>query len=209
MKKVFIMFLMCFMIVGIKVDAYEPTGHEGITDVTFYEGGSILSRMTRQQIYSGYAAMGKASFWGWKTHYFCIEDKAKYIGEIIFSKSNKTNDPLPVTYAVQESYSKSSSVKINGGVSGSIKGMIKAATVTGSADINIATENKEEFNVTEKTNISFVIQPNCKITYQVTGDCYITNGLCDYYIFWIKMKKGNFELLKFETRYYELIEEEM
>lgn len=207
MKKGFLLFLLLFVCFGIKVSAYEPTGHEGITDVIFYDGGKILSRMKSREIQSGYTAMGKAIFWGWKTHYFCIEEKANYIGEIIFSKSNKTSEALPVTYSVQESYSKTTSVKINGGVSGSIKGMIKAATVTGSGSLNVTSENKEDYNVTEKTNINFIIQPNCKITYRVTGDCYITNGLCDYYAFWIKLKKGRFELIKFETRYYELVEE--
>lgn len=209
MKKTIILILLLFMISGINVLGYEPTGHEGITDVTFYEGGNILSRMTRQQIYSGHSAMGKNIFWGWKTHYFCIEDKASYIGEVVFSKSNKTNEPLPVTYAVQETYSTSSSSKVSGGVSASVKGMIKAATITGGGNINIESSKKDEFSVTEKTNISFIVQPNCKITYQVTGDCYVTNGLCNYYAFWIKMKKGSFELFKFETRYYELIEEEL
>ncbi|MDD2258770.1 MAG: hypothetical protein PHU02_00610 [Bacilli bacterium] len=209
MKKVFILLLFVFIVSGINVKGYESTGHEGITDVTFYDGGNILSRMSRQELYSGSSAMGKNIFWGWKTHYFCIEDKASYIGEIVFSKSNKTSEPLPITYAVQESYSRSSSIKVSGGISASIKGMIKAATISGSVDSDIVTENKEEYSVTEKTNISFVIQPNCKITYRVTGDCYITNGLCNYYAFWIKMKKGNFELIEFETRYYELVEEEM
>lgn len=209
MKRAFVLFLLTFLISVIPVCGYEPTGHEGINDIIFYDGGNILSRMSRQETYAGYQAMGKNIFWGWKTHYFCIEDQAKYIGEIVFSKGNKTSEPLPVSYAVQESYSKSSSVKVNGGVSASIKGLIKAATITTSGNVGVTTDNKEDFSVSEKTNIAFIIQPNCKITYRVTGDCYVTNGLCNYYTFWIKMKKGNFELFKFETRYYELVEEEM
>jgi hypothetical protein len=57
--------------------------------------------------------------------------------------------------------------------------------------------------------MTITIPPYKKLTYRVTGECYVTSGVCQYYAVWIKIYRGQFEVIDVTTRYYELLEEDL
>ena len=45
MKRILIFILVFMLCIPLNVKAYEPTGHKGILDVAFENGGKLLARM--------------------------------------------------------------------------------------------------------------------------------------------------------------------
>lgn len=208
MKKVLILFFILFITNGINVKA-TPTGHKEFTSIEFVDGGSLLSWMSDFEIKEALKNMGKAKFWGWKDSYICLDVKANYVGDILFSKSNRTKQSLEVDYYLEEVTSTKTSTKVTGSISAKVKGDIKK--INGEINGSYEREKTDASTVTktEETKIKVTIRPNTKVTYQVVGEAYVTNGLSKYYIFGINVKQGSWEYIAVETRYYELIEEEL
>jgi hypothetical protein len=196
--------------IGIqKTQAYSTTGHEGIMAVSFEEEGELLVDMTSAKIEAGYKALGKNRFFGWKYHFFNIKSSATYLGEIIFARSNRTNDRLDIDYQMKETNYSERSIKTTGTLSGQFEGNIKKIDAGLKAGGEIELDRTTSITRVEDTKFSFVVEPNHRITFRVTGDAVVTNGVSKYCFLGITFKKGTWEYVDIITRYYELIEEEL
>jgi hypothetical protein len=210
MKKLLIVALCLWTAIGIqKTQAYSTTGHEGIMAVSFEEEGELLVDMSSAQIEAGYKALGKNRFFGWKYHFFNIKSSATYLGEIIFARSNRTNDRLEIDYQMKETNYSERSIKTTGTLSGQFEGNIKKIDAGLKAGGEIELDRTTSITRVEDTKFSFVVDPNHRITFRVTGDAVITNGVSKYCFMGITFKKGTWEYIDIITRYYELVEEEL
>jgi hypothetical protein len=210
MKKLLIVALCLWTAIGIqKTQAYSTTGHEGIMAVSFEEEGELLVDMTSAQIEAGYKALGKNRFFGWKYHFFNIKSSATYLGEIIFARSNRTNDRLDIDYQMKETNYSERSIKTTGTLSGQFEGNIKKIDAGLKASGEIELDRTTSITRVEDTRFSFVVDPNHRITFRVTGDAVVTNGVSKYCFMGITFKKGTWEYVDIITRYYELFEEEL
>lgn len=210
MKKFLIIFMLVAVFTTIKVNGYQKTGHSGFSEIKFVESGKLLVDIKSKEIEEAYEIMGKARFWGWKYHYFNINEKATYIGEIIFSKTNKTDTPFVISYQVQEKEYAEESVSYTGNVSikasGSYKKIIEGSV---GGDFKYSSSSSSSTTYTETAKIDFEVKPYHKLTYRVAGELEVTTCACKYYVFGITFKKGAWEVIRVMTSYYELIEEEI
>lgn len=210
MKKLLIVVLCLWTAIGIqKTQAYSTTGHEGIMAVSFEDEGELLVDMTSAQIQAGYKALGKNRFFGWKYHFFTIKSSATYLGEIIFARSNRTNDRLEIDYQMKETNYSERSIKTTGTLSGQFEGNIKKIDAGLKAGGEIELDRTTSITRVEDTGFSFVVEPYHRMTFRVTGDAVVTNGVSKYCFMGITFKKGTWEYVDIITRYYELIEEEL
>ncbi|MDD3106231.1 MAG: hypothetical protein PHP65_00295 [Bacilli bacterium] len=209
MKKLFVILLAIWIMVGIKTYGYSPTGHDNISAISFIEEGELLVDMTSSKIDSGFKALGRNRFIGWKYHYFNIKREASYVGEIIFARSNRTNEKIEIDYSLRETNYQERSIKTTGSISGQFEGNIKKIEAGIEAEGSVTTDKKSAITRVEDTSFSFVVDPFHRITFRVTGDAYVTNGVSKYSLFGITFKKGTWEYIDIITRYYELYEEEL
>lgn len=211
MKKILVILLLMVACNYSNLFAASATGHENITQVEFVKNeagyGKLLIDISPREIESGYKAMGKNRFFGWKEHYFCIDEEIIYVGEVIFSKSNRTNQPITVNYILEETKVVSQSVKISGSINAKAKGGAGKIAIEGGGEIKGEKENKNTVSRNEETKFNVIIKPNCKVSFRVTGEARVTNGLSKYSLFWTNVKKGSWEIIEIETYYYELFEE--
>lgn len=211
MKKIIIMIFSFLMISSISLNAYSKTGHEMFNKIEFVEDGKLLIDMKNSEIEDGYKALGRGKFIGWKHHYFNINKEVKYLGEVIFAKSNRSREPMKIDYTLKETNSKQHSIKYGGSLSGSFESTIKK--INGKAKVN-ADIKGEVGNINtntrvEETSFSAVVMPNYRLVFQVTGEAEVTNGVSKNYFLGITLKKGTWELIDVKTKYYELYEEEI
>ncbi|HHZ18253.1 MAG TPA: hypothetical protein GX390_03085 [Acholeplasmataceae bacterium] len=207
MKKALIALFALIFIISPSLGAYSKTGHPDIVEITFKKKGKLLVDMTAKELETAYALTGKRAFWGWKHHFINIYSEADYVGEVIFARVNRTSDPIKFDYSIKETDYIERSVKTTGSISGSFGGKINKI------DGKLQGEYKRE--VTKKTTkttiediaFSVVVKPYTRLTYRITGEALVTNGVSKYYVLGIMMKKGSWEYIDIITTFFELYEE--
>ena len=210
MKKVLlviVMMLFLFLTIRVTTFAYVSTGHEDFSEIIFDDKNEkLLIHRDRTEINEAYDSLKKGKLFGWRTSYFNINSKAKYVGETIFSRSNRTSKTFEFTYKINEETFIDKSVKINGSVSAKIA-FGKKVDVNITPKIDAWYDKTETYLKEEQASFEFNVLPNTKLTLRVSGDAYVTSGVSGYYLFGICFKKGEWERVEVETMYYELVEE--
>jgi len=213
MKRVFI--LSCFLLLCIVTSKYVTkgyvnTGHDEFSEIIFYQDGDmLLVDRDKSSIKDAYNSLKGSKIFGWETYYFNINSKAKYVGDTIFSKSNRTKNLFVVNYRLNQESFVEKSVHINGSVSSKIAGEIKKIDLSVSPKIDIWYEKNNTFTKEEETKFQLDILPMTKVSLRISGDAYVTSGVSKYYFLGITLRKGEWERIEVETMYYELVEEEL
>lgn len=211
MKKIIIIFVLFFLI-GIysnnNTKASVATGHENIASVKFNGDGKLLVDITEEELNETIKNLGRKVF-GWEIAYFNYQRKIEYEGETIFSKINRSSEPISFKYEMNDEEVKTTSISTNGSLSTKISGTIEkiktAITVAISGEVEYK-DVKESTNV-KTTKIDINIMPGRKLSLLTKGDAYVTTAYSKYYFFGITLRKGTWETITIDTIYYELVEE--
>lgn len=213
MKKIFLCLLIMFLsfvIVRTNVNAYYATGHDDFSQIIFEnEDDVLLINRSSEEIKEAYDSLKKGKLIGWRTQYLNINSKASYIGNIIFTRSNRTSSPFNMTYRLNTDSYVSKSIKINGSVSGKIANNSKKIELSLSPKFDVTYNKVITSSTEEEWKFELTILPQTKVTLLVTGDAYVTSGVSKYYFLGLCLKKGEWERVDVETVYYELIEEKL
>ena len=182
MKKFLIIIILLSSFVVKLKQVNASTGHDLFSKIDFTSEGKLLVDYTSQEIDQGYDFLGKRKFWGWKHYFFQIKSEAIYIGEVIFAKSNRTEQDLEVSYLLQEKNFTERSISVNGSISGKIDGKLKGIGFGGNLSGSSGKKETESYTRFEETEFEIVIKPNHRIIFHVTGDCEVSNGVSKYYV---------------------------
>ena len=202
-------FLFIFTINKVNINGYSETGHNDFKKIITLEGAKLLNEISYQEIEKKMSEINFKLF-GWSTRYFCYEEKINFEGDVIFSRSNKTDQTITIDYYLQEKETCETSLNIKGSVSTKVTGDIKKINteVNVNGDITISKENTEKYESDTKTSFKIVLKPYTKVTLQIKGKGRLTNGVSKYRFLGITFDKGSWERIDVETIYYELVEEE-
>ncbi len=214
-KKILLSFLVLsvcttFLKVSAKT-SIRNTGHSDVIELGFVDehlGYQILNQMSEQELNKAYKKVKRKAF-GWNTATINYAVPIWYISDIIFSKSNNTNQIFEFTYNTKHSTTSELELSASGTIATKVSGKIKA--ISGSVNLDLEGEvakvTKDYYE--EKTNFTVVLNPKRKISLLVRGDAHISTGVGKYFIFGVSMKKGTWEYIDFVTEYYEFLEEEL
>jgi len=209
MKILLILFIGLFAnIAEVKHTPYSKTGHEQFAELEFENANrQLLVEMTDFFIELNLRDV-KSRFWGESTEYYCIYEDAGYVGETVFSRSNKTREPFDFKYSLTEVDYYERSVYVEGSVT--VDGKIKKDNVErkGKVEIEAGLEIEESKRTTEKEDMEVTVYPNKKISLRVAGEAKISSGFTKNYLFWVCVKKGAWETVDVVTSYFELVEED-
>lgn len=189
------------------INPYSATGHSQFTELRFVDtNNKLLKNRSQLFINENLDALPKR-FWGDVTRYTYQYADATYVGNIIFSRSNKTSEPLVFEYSIQEVYYEERSYNIQGTISGKVSGKKKTVEGSGQIEVKGSYSEKESYQRTEKNTLKVTVYPNKKLTLRVAGKAKISSGFSKYYVCFITTKKGAWETVDVLTSYFELIEE--
>lgn len=210
MKKICViisLFIFSFLF-SISVSAGIATGHDNISKVEFNGYGKLLSELSYEDIESVAENVNRKAF-GWESVYMNYKRPIKYEGKTIFSKINRSSEPISFKYKIDNEEVSTTSTSVSGSISGKVTTTIDKikAAITLAITGDITKKDVVEQSTTETTNIDINIMPGTKLTLLTKGEAYITTAYSKYYIFGITIRKGSWEKIYLETIYYELIEE--
>ena len=211
LKLVFILLLTFLLTVdgnSINHDAYSNTGHEQFTYLAYDNSDYvILKDYSQAMIDNNYAKIKRIAF-GWNANSVHEYEDGTYIGDIVFSRSNKTLAPLTFTYSLSEVFYEMHSYSYSGGISLKQVSKLKKVELNGAESFEIKVSSESSIKTTETNTMTITVNPNKKITLRVRGECKISLGFAKYYFIGICTKKGAFEIVDVTTSYFELYEED-
>lgn len=212
-KIVICFFVLSFCCITTKVQAagITSTGHSNIIELGFKDphvGYKILNEMSSKEINNAYKKIKRKGF-GWNIYFINKKIPIWYISDIIFSKSNKTNQVFTFKYNTKYSTKSQIEYSATGSIAGKVSGKVSA--ITGSADLSLkgTISSVTESYYEEKNDFTVVVNPGKKISLLVRGEANLSTGVGKYFFLWITCNKGTWEYIDFVTEFYEFVEEDV
>ena len=205
--------LVCLFVVfglGVK-DAssdkvYSSTGHSQFTELVMVDEDTYIINDVSEETIDEELKGLKRKFFGTREKAFNTDADAKYVSNIIFSRSNKTREPYTFVYDTSTIEYNMVSVTTKGNLS--IKGVfkMKSKELTVNGDFSGEKETETSTKSIETGKLNVVIYPNKMVTLRIVGNAKVSNGVMKKYIFGICVKKGAYEVVTVTSTCYELIE---
>ena len=214
-KKILVGFLVLSLnLTFLKVKAssgIRNTGHSDVIELGFVDehlGYEVLNQMSEEELNQAYKKVKRKAF-GWNTTTINYAVPIWYISDVVFSKSNNTNQTFEFTYNTKYSTTAELELSASGTIATKVSGKIKAISASVNLDVEGEVTKVTKDYYEEKTNFTVVLNPKHKISLLVRGDAFLSTGVGKYFLFGISMKKGTWEYIDFVTEYYEILEEEL
>ncbi len=215
-KKSFIISLLltiiiCFYSQNNVVDAatYRNIGHDDIIEITVNNSSFVLLKDMSDKTITNYLNKVKRKAFGWEAYSINSEVKCKYVSQIIFAKSNLTQEPIKYNYTLKYSQTAETQVSKTGSIAGKLSGKLSGVTPGVEASLEKETTSKTKTFYEEKTTFTMQVNPGKKLSLRVTGDAVISNGVGRYYFLGIVFKKGTWEYIDKTNEFYEMYEEDI
>ena len=214
-KKMILMTLMLLaLLTPLKVKAYSgitDTGHSDIRELGFKDetkNHKILTTMSDYDISQALSKIKRKGF-GWRLENINYKIPIWYIRDVIFSKSNNTNQKIDFNYNLEVSTTRTTDYSMSGSVVSKVSGKIK--NIGFNADTTIKGEFGQQIKhyYEESSSFKITIHPQKKISLLVMGDADLSSGVGKFYMFGICFKKGTWEYIDYVNEYYEFYEEDI
>lgn len=207
-KKFLIIFFTIFLnLINVKYQPYSETGHEQFQKLEFVDGNCQLLISLDDGYIKRHINALKTKFFGWQHEIIYEYEKATYVGQTIFSRSNKTSEKYVFSYSLSEITYEERSFNISGTISAKETGKIKKVEVVSQQSLTIQYGSENSIKTTESSNMDITVYPNKKVSLRVSGEARISSGFSKYFVFWICIKKGAWEIVDVVNSYFELVEE--
>ena len=195
-KLIFICLSFCIMVCSTAY-ASNYTGYDNIKDIIVPTGSKarLLVQIPKKEKEQAIKDV-KWKFMGWSTKNITKQQLVIYEAKTIFSRSNKTTEPISFKYNVTDLNVVTNTTSFTGSIS-----------ISGENTMKVTTEKVIKKSHEEATSFMVNIYPNRKVSLIVKGLAEVTNGGSKYFFLGIPFKKGNYEFIDVLTEYYELYEE--
>ena len=187
---------------------YSNTGHSQFSELeVLSEDGYIIHDVSDEFINEHLKSL-KWKLFGTREEELNEDIDARYVSNIIFSRSNKTREAYTFVYDTSKIEYSAISVTTKGslGLKGVFKMKSKEITVTG--DFSGSKTDETSTKSVENGKLSVVVYPNKMVTLRIVGNAKISNGVMKKYIMGICVKKGAYEVVTVTSTCYELVEED-
>ncbi len=204
---IFICLSFCIMVCSTAY-ASNYTGYDNIKDIIVPTGSTarLLVQIPKKEKEQAIKDV-KWKFMGWSTKNITKQQLVIYEAKTIFSRSNKTTEPISFKYNVTDLNVVTNTTSFTGSITSKASSKIKSISISGENTMKVTTEKVIKKSHEEATSFMVNIYPNRKVSLIVKGLAEVTNGGSKYFFLGIPFKKGNYEFIDVLTEYYELYEE--
>lgn len=199
MKKIYILTFIVLVFITFTNKSYA---HLNFQEIDPYNG-KLLSDYKTKEIKEYYSKVEKRKFSGWRT-YIINDFEIEYIKETLLSYHNTGTTPIDYSYERKYKSTYSSTFSVKGDIK--LKGKSGNKSLEKGLETSIGTsyERKSSEEITEKIELDISVDPNTVLNLYIVGKGKIINGVSAQYSFWIRRKKGSFEIFSPSTEYQRL-----
>ena len=208
MKKIIFITIMLFMITvfastkGVKASGGDYMSYP---EIEFEKGGyKLLVDIPDETLEEYYKKVNRTRFIGWNVFTFTKHQKVYYDVGTIFMYKNEGTSASTYNFEFHEEKISKRSFNVVGSLDISVKGDIKK--LKAGLDTKLKIDYSESSTRTTRTNWSTktTVDPNTMLKINIKGEGYIDQGVAAYYSFWIRFKKGAYEIFNVGTEYYHM-----
>lgn len=208
MKKIIFLTIMVLMLtLFISTNTAKASGGDYMSypELVFEEEGhSLLVDMDDESLDGYYEKVDNKKFSGWNTYLFTKHQKVYYTAGVIFMYRNEGTSPSTYNFEFKEEEISKRSFNVTGNLEVSLKGDIKK--LKAGLDVKLKIDYSSSSTKTTRTDWSTKTQvdPGTILKISIKGEGYIDQGVASKYFFWVRTKKGAFEIFNVGTEYYSM-----
>lgn len=206
MKKIIFLTIMLFMLVlPTCLNSAKARGGDYMSyaELEFEKSGNkLLSEYSDDELEDYDNKINSKRFSGWNTYYFKKRQKVYYTAGIKFMYKNEGETASTYKFEFKEEVISKRSFNVTGTLDVSVKGDIKKlkAGLDTKLKIDYSQSSTKTTRTTWSTNTQ--VDPGTTLKISIKGEGYIDQGVASKYFFWVRTKKGAFEIFNVATEYY-------
>lgn len=208
MKKIIILTISIFMLsIMFSTNTVKASGGDYMSypEIEFEKGGhKLLVEYDDEELDEYFDKVNNPRFMGWNIYYFTKHQKVNYEAGTIFMYKNEGTSASTYNFEFHEEQISKRSFNVTGSLEVSLKGDIKK--LKAGLDTKLKIDYSDSSTKTTRTNWSTktTVDPNTILKITIKGEGYIDQGVAMSYSFWIKRKKGAYEIFNVATEYYNM-----
>lgn len=204
MKKwfLFLMLLVAFTLTKASL-LQANSDYQAFEEVTLKDG-KFLKDISSSDLNKYYKKVNKRKFYGWRSYDIHSDLKLSYKTETLFSYHNDGATPIKYSYSMKKKNVETRSLTSTGDIKVKISGKIQSFSNNLDSQLKLNSQSTEKKELEEEYKIQLDIDPGTRLNLYIYGEGKITNGVAVNYIFWLKYKKGGYEIFTVTTQYYRL-----
>lgn len=202
MKKIILLLILYFSIPFLNAFVLQASSEEYTTfsEIMMSEG-KLLSNFTDKELEEMYKKVNGTKFFGVSVYKENYNIEASYISNTLYSVENKSDSD--VTYEIEVDVETSNKVSFNasGSLNGSASGTKSGIKGEIGAKCGIEVSNTTTTSRKEKQKMKLIVEKNSRAIVYLTGNLTVTNGVAAYYVSFIQVSKGGFEIVTLKNQY--------
>jgi len=206
MKKIIFVTLMLFMFtLPMSLNSVKASGADYLsyTELRFENSDNkLLYEYSDEELEKYDDKISSKKFSGWNAYYIKKHQKVYYTAGIKFMYKNEGTTASTYKFEFKEEVINKRSFSVSGSIEVNVKGEIKK--FKGGLDTKLKIDYSSTSTKTTRTTWSTNTQvdPNTTLKISIKGEGYIDQGVASKYFFWVRTKKGAFEIFNVATEYY-------
>lgn len=205
MKRIIFITIMLFMFAlpGINSAKAKGSDYMSYTQLDFVNSGNkLLVNYTDNELKKYDEKISSKKFSGWNTYSFRTHQKVKYTSGIVFMYKNEGDTSSTYNFEYKEEVISKRSFNVTGSLDLSVKGDIKK--LKAGLDTKLKIDYSETSTKTTRSswNTKTEVDPGTTLIISIKGEGYIDQGVAAKYFFWVRLKKGAYEIFNVSTEYY-------
>ena len=205
MKKIIFLTSMIFMLTlpGINYAKAKGSDYMSYAQLDFANSDNkLLVDYSENELRRYDDKINTKRFSGWNTYTFKRHQKVKYTSGIVFMYKNEGDTPSTYNFEYKEEVISKRSFNVTGSLDMSVKGDIKK--LKAGLDTKLKIDYSETSTKTTRSSwtTKTEVDPGTTLIISIKGEGYIDQGVAAKYFFWVRQKKGAFEIFNIATEYY-------
>ena len=203
MKYILSVLMFTLLLFLIPQTTYASSAYKSYEEFNL-ESGKLLSEYTQAEYDKYYKLVDKRKFLGWEIHEVYKDLKAYYITETLFSYHNQGTTPIDYNYKyTKKEYSKLS-LSATGTIGLKVTGDKKGFKNNLDTQLKLSAEYTNTKEESETFEIKLKVDPGTQLDLYIYGEGKITNGVAAYYLGFIRIQRGGYEVFLVTTQYQRL-----
>lgn len=202
MKKVIALFLILLIFLSasnIKSEAASDD-YNGFDEIIL-DSGKLLSNYTEAEYDEYYKKIDKTKFWGWNVYIVNNKVPCTYIARTVYETTNAGEEEITYEINVTTESEVKTIINASGSISYGLNGTVKKFKHDLDAEVGLEYKYQITEGTTKTEKLKIPVEGKTKLLVTVTGTGYVTNGVANYHIFWIKTEEGGFEYFTITSEY--------
>jgi hypothetical protein len=201
-KFIILLFMLLIYFATSTTNLYASTDdYTAFVEIIMNEG-KLLSNFTKEEYEELYANTNDRKMMGYVVYIENNNIDATYISNTLYSIENDSDSNITYQIDVVVETNNKTTFKASGGLNGKISGKkgdnIKA-DIGGECGIDYSKAETESRTETQKLDV--IVEAHSRCVIYLTGNLSITNGVTEYYLFWVETYKGGFEIVTLKNQY--------